>query len=133
MRGQGPLSKALRAAATARLISAACASAMLKNNSSVPELTTSIFDALEGDTHCPLMKNRSGWARGAVAAVMMELLCGASGGRIQEAGSQSCRAEPGRWGALALSRQPYARATCSSSGDHHRPTSPVAQGQKSRG
>ncbi len=59
MRGQGPSSKACRAAATAREMSASCAAATLKNSSSVPESITSILASDEGCTHWPPMKNLS--------------------------------------------------------------------------
>jgi hypothetical protein len=69
MRGHGPRSNALRAAATARFTSASCASATRANSSSVPLLITSITDVLDGEAQLPSMKKRSGCLIGA-AAVM---------------------------------------------------------------
>jgi hypothetical protein len=64
IRGQGPSSKASRAAVTARVMSACSASATLKNSSSVAESITSILAADEGLTHSPPMKKRSALRRG---------------------------------------------------------------------
>src|SRR5258707_2704952 len=50
-RGHGPRSNASRAAPAARSMSAAWASATLKNSSSVPESMTSILAAEDGVTH----------------------------------------------------------------------------------
>ena len=61
MRGHGPLSKADRAAATAASMSGACASATVRNTSSVALSITSMVESDEGATHSPPMKNRSGW------------------------------------------------------------------------
>src|SRR5436190_2085177 len=68
MRGHAPRSNAWRAAATARSISAFCASATFVNNSSVPLLITSIFAELEGAAQVPSMKKRSGCLSGAEVA-----------------------------------------------------------------
>src|SRR6266403_3262800 len=76
MRGHGPLSNASRAAETARLTSAYFASATLKYTSSVAGAMISIFASLEGMTHCPPMKNRSGLLMG--ACVMLAVGMGSS-------------------------------------------------------
>ncbi len=59
MRGQGPSSKAVRAAATARSMSAVVASGTEAKTSSVVGLITSIVPVPDGDTHSPPMNNRS--------------------------------------------------------------------------
>src|SRR5262249_53079192 len=64
--GHGPSSNAVRAASTARAMSAACASATLKATSSVPASMTSIWASDDGATHAPPMKKVSGWAIGMV-------------------------------------------------------------------
>ena len=73
MRGHGPWSKALRAASTARLTSASCASATVKNSSSVAELITRIFAVLDGSIHFPSMKSFSGCLTGLSAFMSMLL------------------------------------------------------------
>ena len=57
MRGQGPWSKAWRAAATARAMSGSLASATLKKTCSLVESMTSITSSDDGFTHSPPMKN----------------------------------------------------------------------------
>ena len=63
-RGHGPSSNALRAAVTARSMSAACASATVKYVSSVVESMTSNVESVEGCTHSPPMKNLSACCNG---------------------------------------------------------------------
>jgi hypothetical protein len=53
-------------------MSAACASATLKYNSSVPESTTSIIASEDGRTHSPPMKNRSVLRSGALLDVIRQ-------------------------------------------------------------
>ena len=60
MRGQGPSSKAVRAAAMARSMSGACASATRRKTCSECESITSMVEPDDGATHSPPMKKRSG-------------------------------------------------------------------------
>src|ERR1700722_9578430 len=71
MRGHGPRSNASLAAATARLTSASCASATLRNSSSVAQLITLIFEAPEGAAHSPSMKKRPGCLTGEVVGIAL--------------------------------------------------------------
>jgi len=71
MRGHGPSSNATRAAATARAMSGAAASATLKKRCSVAESITSICSSDDGGTHAPPMKNCSGCRRGAGGSVVV--------------------------------------------------------------
>ena len=70
MRGHGPLSKASRAAATARDMSPSFASGTRKKISSVPESMTSIVASDDGLTHSPPMKNRSAFPSGTTALLV---------------------------------------------------------------
>src|SRR5262245_40728329 len=60
MRGHGPSSKALRAAATARSTSSTWASATDRKTSSFALSRTSMRERDDGSTHSPPMKKRSG-------------------------------------------------------------------------
>ena len=69
-RGQGPWSKAWRAASTARAMSASRASGTLKYSCSVDESMTLMTSEEEGSTHSPPMKKRSSWRIGTAVLVM---------------------------------------------------------------